>query len=36
MRDRGIDNIRFNTVIKDDNFDQLMPIVRRAAELDCG
>ena len=36
MRARGIDNIRFNTVIKDDNLDQLMPIVRRAASLGCG
>ena len=36
MRELGIDNIRFNTVIKDDNFDQLMPIVRRATELGCG
>src|SRR5918998_321848 len=36
MRGRGIDNIRFNTVIKDDNFDQLMPIVRRAESMGCG
>lgn len=36
MRARGIDNIRFNTVIKDDNLDQLMPIVVRAASLGCG
>ena len=36
LRARGIDNIRFNTVIKDDNLDQVMPIVRRAAELGCG
>ncbi len=36
MRERGIDNIRFNTVIKDDNFDQLMPIVHRARALGCG
>jgi MoaA/NifB/PqqE/SkfB family radical SAM enzyme len=36
MRARGIDNIRFNTVIKDDNLDQLLPIVRRAAALGCG
>ena len=36
MRARGIDNIRFNTVIKDDNLDQLMPIVKRAASLGCG
>src|ERR671920_1926824 len=36
MRARGIDNIRFNTVIKDDNLDQLLPIVERAATLGCG
>ena len=36
MRERGIDNIRFNTVIKDDNLDQLMPIVERASSLGCG
>lgn len=36
LRARGIDNVRFNTVIKDDNLDQIMPIVRRAAALGCG
>jgi MoaA/NifB/PqqE/SkfB family radical SAM enzyme len=36
MRAKGIDNIRFNTVIKNSNLDQLMPIVRRAEELGCG
>ena len=36
MRERGIDNIRFNTVIKDDNLDQILPIVERAAAMDCG
>jgi len=36
MRARGIDNIRFNTVIKDDNLDQLLPIVEHAAQLGCG
>ena len=36
MRTLGIDNIRFNTVIKDDNLDQLLPIVHRAASLRCG
>jgi len=36
MRAAGIDSIRFNTVIKDDNLDQLLPIVHRAAELGCG
>src|SRR5690349_900301 len=33
MRGRGIDNIRFNTVIKNDNLDQILPIVSRAQEL---
>ena len=32
MRSRGIDSIRFNTVIRADNLDQLLPIVHRAAE----
>jgi MoaA/NifB/PqqE/SkfB family radical SAM enzyme len=36
MRARDIDNIRFNTVIKDDNLDQLLPIVERASSLGCG
>ena len=36
MREDGIDGIRFNTVIKRDNIDQIMPIVRRAVELGCG
>ena len=36
MRARGIDNVRFNTVIKDDNLDQLLPLVERAAWLGCG
>jgi MoaA/NifB/PqqE/SkfB family radical SAM enzyme len=36
MRARGIDNIRFNTVIKNDNLDQILPIVRRAEELGVG
>jgi MoaA/NifB/PqqE/SkfB family radical SAM enzyme len=36
MRREGIDSIRFNTVIRNDNLDQLMPIVQRAAELGCG
>ncbi len=36
MRAAGIDSIRFNTVIKRDNLDQIMPIVRRAMELRCG
>jgi len=36
MREIGISGIRFNTVIKRDNLDQLMPIVTRARELGCG
>lgn len=36
MLERGIDNIRFNTVIKDDNLDQIFPIVERAASIGCG
>ena len=36
MREQGIDGIRFNTVIKNDNLDQLLPIVRRAAAVGAG
>ncbi|MBL8980758.1 MAG: radical SAM protein, partial [Gemmatimonadetes bacterium] len=36
MRADGIDGIRFNTVIKNDNVDQLLPIVERAAALGIG
>lgn len=36
MRARGIDNIRFNTVIKNDNLDQIVPIAQRAGELGVG
>jgi MoaA/NifB/PqqE/SkfB family radical SAM enzyme len=36
MQARGIDNIRFNTVIKNDNLDQILPIVARAHELGVG
>lgn len=36
MRSLGVDSIRFNTVIRDSNLDQLMPIVRLAKELGCG
>jgi MoaA/NifB/PqqE/SkfB family radical SAM enzyme len=36
IRARGVDNIRFNTVIKNDNLDQIVPIVRRAEELGVG
>lgn len=36
MRAAGIDAIRFNTVVKRDNLDQIMPIVRLAMRLGCG
>jgi MoaA/NifB/PqqE/SkfB family radical SAM enzyme len=36
MRDAGIDGIRFNTVIKRDNLDEIMAIIQRAEELGCG
>lgn len=36
MRADGIDGIRFNTVLKRDNLDQIMPIIERAMELGCG
>jgi MoaA/NifB/PqqE/SkfB family radical SAM enzyme len=36
MKAAGIGSIRFNTVIKRDNLDQLMPIVEKAASLNCG
>lgn len=36
MKDAGIGAIRFNTVIKRDNLDQLMPIVEKAASMNCG
>jgi MoaA/NifB/PqqE/SkfB family radical SAM enzyme len=36
MQDAGIDSIRFNTVIRNDNLDQLLPLVERAAALGCG
>ncbi len=36
MQARGIDNIRFNTVIKNDNVDQILPLVHRARELGVG
>ena len=36
MRAAGIDNVRFNTVIKDDNLGEIMPIIRTAEELGCG
>jgi MoaA/NifB/PqqE/SkfB family radical SAM enzyme len=36
MRRAGVDSIRFNTVIKRDNVDEIMPIVRRAHGLGAG
>lgn len=36
IRARGVDNIRFNTVIKNDNLDQILPIVRYAEEHRIG
>ncbi len=36
LRAKGIDGIRFNTVIRRDNLDQLLAIVRVAEELGCG
>ncbi len=36
MKSRGVDSIRFNTVIRDSNLDQLVPIVKRAKELGVG
>jgi MoaA/NifB/PqqE/SkfB family radical SAM enzyme len=36
MRELGIDNIRFNTVIKRDNLGDIMGIVRRSAALGVG
>jgi MoaA/NifB/PqqE/SkfB family radical SAM enzyme len=36
MRELGVGSIRFNTVIKKDNLDQLMPIIRAAESLGCG
>ncbi|MDE3151266.1 MAG: radical SAM protein [Gemmatimonadota bacterium] len=36
LQSRGIDNIRFNTVIKNDNVDQILPLVHRAHELGVG
>ncbi|HXB25251.1 MAG TPA: radical SAM protein [Gemmatimonadaceae bacterium] len=36
LRAAGIDSIRFNTVIRNDNLDQLLPIVHRAESLGCG
>jgi MoaA/NifB/PqqE/SkfB family radical SAM enzyme len=36
MRADGVDSIRFNTVIKRDNLAEILPLVRRAAELGVG
>ncbi len=36
MQRAGMHGIRFNTVIKNDNLDQLLPLVHRAAELGAG
>ena len=36
MRAQGIDGIRFNTVIKNDNLDEILPIVRAAERLGVG
>jgi MoaA/NifB/PqqE/SkfB family radical SAM enzyme len=36
MRASGMHGIRFNTVIKNDNLDQLLPLVHKAAELGVG
>jgi len=36
MRSVAIDSIRFNTVIKHENLDQILPIAHRARELGCG
>jgi MoaA/NifB/PqqE/SkfB family radical SAM enzyme len=36
MREQGIDNIRFNTVLKKDNLGHVMTIVRRAEEMGVG
>lgn len=36
LQAQGIDNIRFNTVIKNDNVQEIMPLVRRAQELGVG
>lgn len=36
MKKAGIGGIKFNTVIKRDNLDQLMPIVEAAARMDVG
>ncbi len=36
MKKAGIGSVRFNTVIKDDNLDQLLPLVHKAASMGAG
>jgi MoaA/NifB/PqqE/SkfB family radical SAM enzyme len=36
MREKGIDSIRFNTVIKKENLDEIVPLVHRAFEMGVG
>ncbi|MGQ0537634.1 MAG: radical SAM protein [Gemmatimonadaceae bacterium] len=36
MRDARLGAVRFNTVIRRDNLDQILPIVQRAESLGCG
>ncbi len=36
MKAAGIGSVRFNTVIKDDNLDQMLPIVKAAAAMGAG
>ncbi len=36
MRSIGIDSVRFNTVIRQSNLDQILGIAERARELNCG
>lgn len=36
MREKGIDNIRFNTVIKKENLDEIVPLANRALEMGVG
>jgi len=36
MKRAGIGSVRFNTVIKDDNLDQMLPIVHTAARMGAG
>lgn len=36
LKEAGIGSVRFNTVIKDDNMDQMLPIVHKAASMGAG